>query len=151
MRSIILLVFLAGLTTGSPAQGDLDSILNTLHNKDLYVAPIITGVSITVRKPVINKDSTMAKKRFFIVSSLDQDIRLLAGIYSRQVITQKLYALLQDPARDMYASALLYDLLDNHKLGNLLFMSREKWISGGQQVKDTCYWDEYMKKQVYIY
>lgn len=142
---VITVLLLAELAGSSQAQKNLDSLLHALQNKDLYVAPIIRGVDITVRKRT-DHDSLAASRKLFVVSSLDEDIQLLAGRYSKQVLVPKLYALLEDTTRDLYASALLYDLLDNQKLGKLFAMSREKWVSSGKRASDIGYWTAYMKK-----
>jgi hypothetical protein len=150
-KRIIAILLLTGLTINSQAQNRLDSLLNSLNNKDLYIAPIVGGINIGIKKSISNKDSLMATKRFFAVSSLDRDILELAGEYSKHVLAEKLYSLLQDTARDLYANALLYDLLDNRKLGKLLYMTREKWVSSGRKINDSRHWQQYMEKNIYVY
>lgn len=89
--------------------------------------------------------------RFFIVSSLDEDIQILAQKYSKEMLIEKLYALLNIPASDLYANALLYDLIDNRKLGKLLSINREKWIVSRRGKADAGVWKEYIQKNIYTY
>ena len=108
------------------------------------------GVDLTIKKEKLVTDSSF-EKRFFIVSSPEQDIQELAKKYSKKIVIEKLIPLLQDTTKDFYANALLCDLLENRKLGRLLFMKREEWINNGRKTCDTQYWQEYAQKPVFVY
>ena len=152
MKSLAVSIFILSCVTGNgQSLNGLDSLLSSLNNKDLYVAPIIRGVSIVVRKEKINQDSICAIRRDFMVGSLDEDIQQLAEKYSKKIVIEKLVALLQDPDRDLYANVLLYDLLENRKLGKLYSMKREEWINTGRKICDTQHWQDNTQKQIYIY
>jgi hypothetical protein len=151
MKSLAISIFiLSGVIGKGQSLNGLDSLLASLNNKDLYVGWIISGVDITVKKEKPVRDSTF-RQRLFIVSSLDEDIQQLAKKYPKKILIEKLTALLKDATRDFYANALLYDLLENRKLGKLLFMKREEWISTGKKICDTQYWQEYGQKQIHVY
>lgn len=149
MRKIAIMILLAvcGLTAYS--QRSLELIASSLDNKDVYVAPIIRGVRIIAQPPVQTKDSIRISPRYFVVSSLDEDIRDVASMFSTDVVSNTLYLLLQDSTRDFYANALLYDLLDNKLLCNFFGMTREEWIESGRQRIDRKKWDEYIGKEVF--
>jgi len=141
-------IFLIGvllISIGGNAQSsrDLDSILTTLKNNELYVAPVIRGVWLFPVTASMQKERTEEKKPSFVVSSLDTDIRNMATIYTNSVLSQKLYVLLADPERNFYANALLYDLLDNRKLVKLFGVKREEWINSGKQKCDMEFWKNY--------
>jgi hypothetical protein len=146
MKRIVLMIFaLYSYCTVLHSQTKLDSLLNSLKNSELYVAPILYN-PWEPRKPGNDKDSARINKRLFIVSSLDVDIQEIATIYGRKVVIEKLYGLLSDPTRDLYASALLYDLVENRNLGQYINVTREKWISNGKKTKDIAHWNEYVAK-----
>jgi hypothetical protein len=149
-KPILILLLITYFVFPGRSQDNLDSLLNTLHNRDLYVAPIIYGVSI-VKQTVVNKDSARINRRYYIVSSLDEDINTLAEKYSKDILVAKLYTLLNDPDRDLYANALLYDLLENNNLVKLMFMKREEWINNERWANDMRHWKVYMEKKIYIY
>lgn len=151
MKSLTVIIFiLSAIICKGQSLDRLDSLLNSLNNADLYTSPIIYN-PWEPKKMGINKDSARINKRLFIVSSLDQDIQQLAEKYPKKILVEKLVPLLQDTTRDFYANALLYDLLENRKLGKLLFMKREEWVSNGRKIFDTQHWQEYAQKQIYIY
>ena len=152
MKSLTVFIFiLSGITCKGQSQNGLDSLLATLDNKDLYVAPIIRGVYIGIRNEKSAQTTICSDRRSFIVSSLDEDIQQLSEKYSKKILTEKLIALLQDTARDFYANALLYDLLENKKLGKLFSMKREEWVNNGRRTSDTQYWKEYAQKPIYYF
>ncbi len=135
-RTFSILLFLASFAGNAQSTKSLDSILASLDNRDLYISPIIYGSNISV----VIKDSVRINKRLLTVSSLNENLREIGKKFSDKALILKLYALLQDPKRDLYANALLYDLLDNRKLGKLLGMKREEWVSGGRQKCDMEFW-----------
>jgi hypothetical protein len=149
-RIIIAIVLASALNSHSQSQTGLDSIFSSLNNNDLFIAPIVGGINIGIKPTEIDYKSTRYQKRFCRVSSLNEDINLLAEKYSKKLIAQKLFALLQDSERDLYAIALLCDLLDNQKLGKLISLKREEWISKGEKVADLKYWQGYLKKEKYL-
>jgi hypothetical protein len=150
MKSILLLfTFLATCSFSLRAQKEIDQLLETLHNKDLYIAPIIVGTHITANPRKASRGKEKKPRRLFMVSSLPMDVQVLASKYSKKTLIKKLYPLLKDPERDLYVNALLFDLLDNVKLGKLSFMTRDQWINSGRARADNAYWDQFMKKEKY--
>jgi hypothetical protein len=141
MRKALLIFFLlSGLWVSAQPRPNLDSILVSLNNNDLYVGAVIGGICFFPQK----QPNPYPPRPMFIVSSLDVDIRELAKKYSTKTVSEKLIALLDDSTRDFYANALLYDLLENRKLGKLLFMKREEWIYTGKKPTDIQYWKQYI-------
>lgn len=143
-------IFLMGLlliSFGGNAQSnrELDSILASLKNNELYVSPVIRGVWLFPVTASMQEERNEEKGPSFVVSSIDKNIRDMASVYTNTCLSEKLYALLTDPERDFYANALLYDLLDNRKLGKLLGMKREEWVSSGRQKCDMEFWKSYLK------
>ena len=153
-KTFSILLFLVSFAGNAQSTRSFDSILTSLDNKDLYIAPIIYSSCIycsgETKVTGINKDSVRINKRLFRVSSLDENIRELAKKYSNKELLLKLYALLQDTGKDLYANALLYDLLDNRKLGKLLGMKREEWISSGRQKCDMEFWKTYLNARGFV-
>jgi hypothetical protein len=140
LRSILLLLlFLSGVRGNTQPAVSLDTVLASLKNSELYVAPVIRGVSIVPRTEGQVKEYYPS----FVVGSLAQDIRTLAEIYTKKLLAKKLYLLLNDPGKDLYANALLYDLLDNRNLGKLFGMKRKVWINSGKQQCDMEFWRSY--------
>ena len=152
----ILIILLSTLVLDAPAQRSLDSILNSLNNRDVYVSFVTHSSYIGTKVPVriLNTDSPLASIRSFKVVSLDEDIKELVQTFDRKMVIKKLYYLLQNPAKDFYANVLLYDLLDNKKLGKFLFnnwQSRKHWIDSGEKIKDEKKWQELIKNECSIY
>jgi hypothetical protein len=149
----LFIIILSALALEAHTQRNLDAILHSLNNKDVYVSFITHASYIGTKAPdsTFNKDSAMAAVRFFKVVSLDEDIKELAQAFERKILIEKLYCLLQDPARDLYANVLLYDLLDNHKLGKFLFdnHSRQQWIESGEKLKDDQKWKEFITQHYF--
>jgi hypothetical protein len=142
-KALLIILLLTGFGLNAQPPSALDSILASLHNNDLYVAVVLRGVSLSPQKEGSRNMNPCPPRPLFIVSSIDVDIRELANKYSTQTVTQKLIGLLDDPARDFYANALLYDLLENRKLSKLYSMEREEWISTGRKSTDTQYWRQF--------
>lgn len=145
---LIAIVFLWANTSFS--QDNLDSIINSLNNKDVYVAPVIRGVYIASPGSKINRDSAKLNLSFFTVSSLDESIDRLAGKFTSQILAQRLYSLLRDSTRDFYANVLLYELFDNRFLGNFFGMNRKQWIESGRRSRDEQKWDQYMERLLIV-
>jgi len=149
-----ILLFLVSFTGNAQSARSLDSILASLDNRGLYIAPIIyssciycsAGTKITE----VNKDSVRINKRLFMVSSFDENLREMAKKYSDKVLILKLYALLLDTERDLYANALLCDLFDNRKLGKLLGIKREDWVTSGRQKCDMEFWKTYLNSRGFV-
>ncbi len=148
---IILLVFFF-LIESTYSQTNIDSIFKNITNKNLYVSPLFGG-------PIITKDSNSgkiprveprSKPRMFMVSTFDGDIKELAILYSEKQISLCLYQLLSDTTRDLFANALLYDLLDNIKPGKLILINREKWIESGKRKEDLIYWKDFLQEKGYL-
>lgn len=147
MRKIIAIALFFVCSVPAYTQRSLQSLTSSLDNKDVYVAPIIRGVRITASPTVQSKDSVRVPSRNFVVSSLDEDIRDVANLFSKAVVSNTLYLLLQDSTRDFYANLLLYDLLDNTRLCNFFAMTREQWIESGRKSLDIKKWSSYMSKE----
>jgi hypothetical protein len=151
LMKVLFIILLSTLVAEAPAQRSLGSILNSLNNKDVYVSFITHASCIWTKAPdtTLNKDSALAGIRFFKVVSLDEDINEVARRFERKMVIEQLYRLLEDPAKDFYANVLLYDLLDNHKLGKFLFnrTSRESWIDSGEKIKDVKKWQSFIKDE----
>jgi hypothetical protein len=143
-KALLISLLLTGLGLNAQPRSDLDSILASLHNNDLYVAPVLRGVDLFPQTGAARNISSCPQRPQFIVSSLNVDIRELADKYPAKTVVQKLIGLLEDSTRDFYANALLYDLLDNRNLVKLLFMKREEWINTGRKTTDTQYWQLYI-------
>jgi hypothetical protein len=128
-------------------QKELDSLLHALNNKNLQLGFSVGGLTTTATPETIaaNKKSAGPRKYFHIVSD-DINVQQLATKYSSKIVSDKLFALLNDKDRDMYATALLYDLFDSDGLGKLLFTDREKWIASGRKNEDTRILEAYCRK-----
>lgn len=139
------LIFLLALTTHSllsASQDSLDELLSSINNKDLYITQIHSNPWGEKLKG-IDKDSARASKRLFIVSSLNEDIQAAAKKFTKKALLEKLKLLLNDPNKDLYANALLYDLFDNRKLGKLINLTRDEWTKSGRRDLDIKHWQEF--------
>lgn len=146
---IFIFYFAAGSTN---AQINIDSIFLEIDNKDLYVSPVFGGTIVwkhdnSGKSYPARADSN---RRMFRVSTFDGDIRSIAKYLTEKKVSVALYKLLSDTARDLYANALLYELLDNRKLGKLFQMDRKKWIESGKREKDIGFWSEYLRSKEYL-
>ncbi|HMU46577.1 MAG TPA: hypothetical protein PKC72_09425 [Chitinophagaceae bacterium] len=149
MRKKYILIFtLLLISKLSFTQGNLDSIFSSLNNKDLFIAPRIGGLSITIsneERKAINNQKSSHKRELFKVSSFNYNIKELAKKYSTKQVSEKLFSLLQDNNKDLYAAALLYELFDNRKLGKLVNISRDTWVSNGRKATDVENIHQFMK------
>lgn len=112
---------MAFVTGTGIAQNNIDSFLNTLHNKD------VKSVLMWVAPPKLFDSATGAIYIHTfeqIVTSIDESqIRLK---YPKYLMVQKLVQLLDDPERDWYADLLLYNLTTKEFIG---CDSRESWLT----------------------
>lgn len=151
MKKIIITGFLFSFVNVVFGQSEIniDSLFTTLNNNELYIAPRIGGLSITTRA-TLSKDSVpKSKSEIFVISSLPLTIEELVSIYSRDYLVNKLYLLLNDSQRDLYANAMLYYLSGNHKyLGKLMGIKRNEWVSSGKAAKDKKHWSDILKSNL---
>ena len=141
------------LITGAVhSQKNVDSLFLGVNNNDLYVSPVFGGV-ITWKQNQsgaaypVRADSN---RRMFRVSTFDSDIKELSKEFSEKSVSVALYRLLSDTTRDIFANALLFELLDNRSLGKLLFWDRSDWIRSGKKDKDIKFWKEFLKSKEYM-
>jgi len=140
-RGVLILSLFFNLPAIAQPYPRLDSILNSLDNAALQVWPVLRGVSITPRTGIVAREYPLP---MFIVSSFDADIHELVKEFTENTVAAKLYSLLADPERDMYADALLFQLFDDKKLGKLLFVTRAAWINSGKRECDIEFWEMYL-------
>ena len=147
---ILLALSLLLLCTTTYSQSLPDSIFNAIDNKGVEIGIILPrGVCLTCGNRIkkINQDSIRQNRRYAIVTSFaPYDIFELAKKYSKEIIARRLYLLLADTSKDLYANVLLYDLLNNKKLLHFFFNpDKETWISSGRRKEDVALWDSTIK------
>ncbi len=151
MKQIILSTFFFSLCYTAFGQNkiNIDSLFATLNNNELYIAPRIGGLSITT-KATLSKDSApKSKPEIFVISSLPLTVEELVKMYSRDFLVDKLYLLLSDSQRDLYANAILYYLSGNNKyLAILMGIKRNEWISSGKAAEDKMHWNGALKSNL---
>lgn len=145
----ILLLFILTLFSASKGycQPELDSFIASLNNKDLYITPGIGGLEGGSKKWLDTTAEKLPPRKLVYISSTNFDITQLAKKYTTQKIVDKLLPLLDDPQKDMYAAALLYDLLDNKRLIRLKYIKRDEWIKSGSKTEDARVIKECIKKE----
>lgn len=149
MKKHILLLFVLALFSISRGycQSELDSFIASLNNKDLYIGFGIGGINGASTKRWDTIKVKPQPRKLGYITSTDVDITQLAKKYSTQKIVDKLLPLLDDPQKDMYAAALLYDLFDNKRLVKLSFMKREEWVKSGKNKEDVKAIKECVKRE----
>jgi hypothetical protein len=122
------IVFLFGLLGKSNAQGNIDSLLCTLNNKDVR-----TVIMMAARPMYIKDESGIFIRTGYVMSSierwLDRSIKLNLSEMCRNkfLLVNKLIELLNDPDRDFFADFLLYGV--THKISDLLSCAtRDEWF-----------------------
>ncbi len=126
-------------------QTKLNKFLNTINNNDIDIGwisfPSVFLGKVLPKKP---KDDTLVKRKYYTVTSFIDSlggIDFLVKKYTKQVVAKQLVGLLNDTTKDFYAHALLCEIFDQKKLGNLYFMERktEEWVQSMKK-DDIKYW-----------
>lgn len=140
MKTFAIFLYVVLTSVSVQAQKELDSIILQLNNKDLFVSPKFGGV-IFFRDSSNAPPKKVVKRNRNTVSSFNYRYNYMGGLYaltqkySKKAVAKKLYYFLNDPERDMYVSALLFELLDadSGALSKFIFqkLTRDKWISSG--------------------
>lgn len=135
--SFLILFSFAGL---SQQKINIDSLLITINNNDIYIAQKIGGLSLTVKASEIGNNNSFFKPDKIVISSFPYSNSELLAAYTKEFLMQKLLPLLNDNERDLYANAMLYCLFNNRELGKLIGVSRQEWIKSGRADFDREYW-----------
>lgn len=153
MKAIYLLFISICLNYAAFSQTPIDSIFRSIHNDKLYVS-ISFGGDMTWKK---NQEGEyyptrdFSNRRMYRVSTFSQDIVALSKLYSEKEVCLALYRLLSDSTRDLFANALLYELLDNKLLGKLVLVKRSKWVASGKRDMDLMHWEALMRSKDFIH
>ncbi len=145
MKKIIIIVFFIGLAHIVCGQNkiNIDSLFASLDNTDLYIAPKVGGLSITARASQTKEKTPKLEIERFVISSLSITFDELVSNYSRDSLIKKLYVLLVDNKRDLYANAMLYQLTgNNNHLAKLMGVNRNDWVSSGEAAIDKKHWKD---------
>jgi hypothetical protein len=112
---LVLLFFFLSTTEPTRAQSNIDSLFHQLNNDSLMISPIIYYSSWLLKeeyRPIVKE--TKPRKRATVTSLVSIDT--LANLFSEKIVSQKLFELLADKKRDIYAHALLTELFLPQKL-----------------------------------
>ena len=123
------------------AQTNIDTFLNTLHNKD-----------VRSRLELVEHRGDSGKFYGSVVEwwLTSIDLSKVRKAYPKYVMIEKLVGLLDDPERDWYADILLYDLTLVPALNLISCDTREKWLeiekNGNSTYKelDKAFWNHYL-------
>lgn len=142
MKRLLVGIFLIMFSFACLSQQkiNIDSLFATINNNDLYIAPKIGGLSLTVKASDIANSNSLSKPEKIAISSFPYSTSELLAAYTKEFLMQRLLPLLNDNERDLYANAMLYCLFNNRQLGKLIGISKQEWISSGRAERDKEHW-----------
>lgn len=148
MKKIIAALLFFGIVYSAFGQerNNIDSLFSTLDNNELYITPIFGSVSVTTKATRVENNVKRTPSKI-VISSIPFNIDEMVKIYTKDVIMEKLYLILNDTRRDLYANALLYYISgDNKSLTGLIGVKRDEWIRTGMAAKDKKRWDDVIEE-----
>jgi len=159
MKLLITSICFLLTSLSSFSQAGLDLELKSVSNKELFVWRYMRTNEGWLRTEAENKEilkKTQERKEpiklYTITSPSGIEVDSLVKKYSKKIVVQKLYALLQDTTKDLHAHLLLVEIFNPNHLVKLfgIALDRNKWLAGGKRSADISYWTEFLKKEKYI-
>lgn len=156
---ISILVLIASCSARGQSEATLDSLLENLHNNDIFIGSIVGGMiipkdALEAQQLKARADSVrgglLKRRKRASVSSLLISVDELETNYPKALLAKKVYPLLFDPQRDFYAHVILLEFFVPEKLGYWTLRCKADWESRGTMEQDKKVWEAFLKREKLI-